>query len=44
MWWRVFVPRDWHLGDLRIVIQTALGWSGTHCHAFIHCCSLRSVE
>ena len=34
IWRRVRVPGDFSLGDLHQVVQTAMGWTGSHLHAF----------
>ncbi|MGZ6565194.1 MAG: plasmid pRiA4b ORF-3 family protein [Solirubrobacteraceae bacterium] len=34
VWRRLLVPSDMRLGQLHNVIQTAMGWTDTHLHAF----------
>jgi hypothetical protein len=34
VWRRVVVPGHWHLGQLHLVLQVAMGWTNSHLHEF----------
>ena len=34
VWRRVVLPGQWHLGQVHLAVQTAMGWDNSHLHEF----------